>query len=306
MFKAKAEETSTPALTVSDLIDTAITSTNSHRSAYDLHRKFEHIRTGVDTVEGIGQLTASEVTKSDLLEWLDSMTEERDWSNASRNRYQAALSLIFRIAVDDKKLPYNPASGIEHLQEDNSRCRSLTLEEEEALFKQLTERFPTYTPIAVLAMHTGPRASELLRIRVGGYSGESGKLMIRQTKIRRSAAVRHVPITPMAVAAYTFLAAGKKIGDPLRTQPDRKTAVKVTKYWFDPCVDAAKINDFRFHDLRHTAASRWVMNGLPLAVVSNYLGHSNIQMTMRYSHLSPENDERAIAAMMSIYQKMGE
>jgi len=119
-------------------------------------------------------LTASEVTKSDLLEWLDSMTEERDWSNASRNRYQAALSLIFRIAVDDKKLPYNPASGIEHLQEDNSRCRSLTLEEEEALFKQLTERFPTYTPIAVLAMHTGPRASELLRIRVGGYSGESG------------------------------------------------------------------------------------------------------------------------------------
>jgi site-specific recombinase XerD len=127
MFKAKAEETSTPALTVSDLIDTAITSTNSHRSAYDLHRKFEHIRTGVDTVEGIGQLTASEVTKSDLLEWLDSMTEERDWSNASRNRYQAALSLIFRIAVDDKKLPYNPASGIEHLQEDNSRCRSLTL-----------------------------------------------------------------------------------------------------------------------------------------------------------------------------------
>jgi integrase len=48
------------------------------------------------------------------------------------------------------------------------------------------------------------------------------------------------------------------------------------------------------------------MNGLPLAVVSNYLGHSNIQMTMRYSHLSPENVERAIAAMMSIYQKMGE
>jgi integrase len=105
----------------------------------------------------------------------------------------------------------------------------------------------------------------------------------------------------MAIAAYEALAKGKKIGDRLCTQPDRKTPVIETKYCFDDCVDAAKLVDFRFHDLRHTAASRWVMNGVPLAVVSRYLGHANIQMTMRYAHLSPDNDERAIAAMMSVY-----
>jgi hypothetical protein len=45
------------------------------------------------------------------------------------------------------------------------------------------------------------------------------------------------------------------------------------------------------------------MNGVPLAVVSRYLGHADIQMTMRYAHLSPDNDERPIAAMMSVYAK---
>jgi hypothetical protein len=44
------------------------------------------------------------------------------------------------------------------------------------------------------------------------------------------------------------------------------------------------------------------MNGVPLAVVARILGHKNIQMTMRYSHLYPGNHERAIAAMMSIYE----
>ena len=54
---------------------------------------------------------------------------------------------------------------------------------------------------------------------------------------------------------------------------------------------------------RHTAASRWVMGGTPIAVVSRFLGHGSIQMTMRYSLLQPDNDDRAVEAMMSFYNK---
>src|SRR5579863_9877803 len=86
------------------------------------------------------------------------MTEECSWSNASRNRYQAALrSFIFRIAVEDKKLFANPATGIKHLQEDNSRVRYLSLDEEEALLKALRDRYPTYTPIVVLGTASDSR-----------------------------------------------------------------------------------------------------------------------------------------------------
>lgn len=130
------------------------------------------------------------------------------------------------------------------------------LAEEELLLEELNERRPRYTPIVVLAMHTGSRASELLRGEVGDYNRDTRKLAIHQTKVRNSSALRYVPMDPMAIAAYEILAEDKKAGDPLCTQPDGKTPVIETKYWFDECVDAAKLEDFRFHDLGHTAASR--------------------------------------------------
>jgi integrase len=110
-------------------------------------------------------------------------------------------------------------------------------------------------------------------------------------------------MTPLAVGAYRTLAAGKHAGALLCTQLDGRSPLTQTQYWFDPCVKKAGLVDFHFHDLRHTAASRWVMNGVPLAAVAGFLGHRNIQMTMRYSHLQPGNHERAIAAMMSIYEE---
>ena len=58
-------------------------------------------------------------------------------------------------------------------------------------------------------------------------------------------------------------------------------------YWFDPALAAAKISDYTWHDNRHTACSRWVMGGVPLAAVAQYVGHSTVQMTMRYAHLMP-------------------
>lgn len=129
---------------------------------------------------------------------------------------------------------------------------------------------------------------------------------IRQTKTRKSPALRYVPLTPLALDAYNTLADGKLVGAPLCSQlEDDESPLTQSDYWFAGCVEDAKLIDFHFHDLRHTAASRWVMNGVPLAVVASYLGHANIQMTMRYAHMSPDNDERAIAAMMSVYRDKG-
>jgi integrase len=178
---------------------------------------------------------------------------------------------------------------------------NLTLDEEKALLKALDGSFPAYTPTVVLAMNTGPRRSELFRGQVGDSDPKTGKLAIRQTKVRKPAVLRHVPLTPLALDAYNILAEGKPVGAPLCSQLDGESQLTQTQYWFDPCVKEAGLVDFHFHDLRHTAASRWVMNGVPLAVVSRYLGNANIQMTMRYAHMSLDNDERAIAAMMPVY-----
>ena len=83
----------------------------------------------------MGRRVVSEVTQSDLIAWLCEAQNENEWEDASRNRYHAALSTIYRIAMTDKKLPSNPASCIPKLQENNDQVRFLTLDEEKSLMK---------------------------------------------------------------------------------------------------------------------------------------------------------------------------
>jgi integrase len=66
---------------------------------------------------------------------------------------------------------------------------------------------------------------------------------------------------------------------------------------FDAALAQAKIDDASLHSLRHTFASHLVMRGVDLVAVSRLLGHASIQMTMRYSHLSPEHQARAVGVL---------
>jgi integrase len=73
----------------------------------------------------------------------------------------------------------------------------------------------------------------------------------------------------------------------------------VKKSWY-PVVKAAKLTGFRFHDLRHTFASKLVMLGIDLNTVRELLGHSDIKMTLRYAHLAPEHKAAAVAKLVSV------
>lgn len=66
---------------------------------------------------------------------------------------------------------------------------------------------------------------------------------------------------------------------------------------FEGAVKKAGLVDFHFHDLRHTFASRLVMKGVPLAAVSELLGHTSVAMTMRYAHLSPKHLTEAVGML---------
>lgn len=78
--------------------------------------------------------------------------------------------------------------------------------------------------------------------------------------------------------------------------PDANSgAVRDLRQWFREACDAAKVANFRWHDLRHTFASRLVMAGADIRAVQELLGHASIVMTMKYSHLSSEHRKRAVS-----------
>lgn len=288
----------TKALLFGELLDAAVKHAKAQDTSYhahDLELKYRIVR------EAFGNRVASSITKSEIIDWLSAQQDERDWAPSSRNRYQAAISLAFKVAVEDNKLAKNPAAGIARLAENNQVTRFLSPEEEVALTAAIDARFPSYVPTFQLAVHTGARLSELLRARIGDYNPATGKMTIHQRKLRNAPPQRYVPLTPIGITAYQKLAGKRRKGEPLCVNAEGNPLTE-TRYWFDPCVEAAGLVNFTWHCNRHTAASRWVMKGVPLAVVAEYLGHQNIAMTMRYAHLQPDNHHQAVAAMMSFYE----
>lgn len=77
------------------------------------------------------------------------------------------------------------------------------------------------------------------------------------------------------------------------------TASKVRKWLKEACKKEG-VTNFRFHDLRHTCASRLVLKGVSLYEVQRILGHKNGEMTRRYAHLAPKNLENSLAVLDQI------
>ncbi|MDC1213680.1 site-specific integrase [Rhodospirillales bacterium] len=73
--------------------------------------------------------------------------------------------------------------------------------------------------------------------------------------------------------------------------------IKCIKKGFDAARTRASVEDIRFHDLRHTFASRLLQGGLPLYEVMNLAGHKSLEMVQRYAHLAPDFQTRAISVL---------
>ena len=94
----------------------------------------------------------------------------------------------------------------------------------------------------------------------------------------------------------TILKGIKKTGDHVFCNEEGETFVRLQRS-FKAAVRKSKIEDFRFHDLRHTFASNIVMAGEDLNTVRELLGHKDLTMTLRYAHLSPNHKTRAISVL---------
>ncbi len=167
------------------------------------------------------------------------------------------------------------------------RNRWLTHEEEERLVQAAASHLK---PIIRFAVDTGGRRSELLRLDWRYVDLANRRVTFVQTKNGEDRTVRLCER-----ACETLAALGPKDTGPVFTYGDK--AITGFKSSFDTAREKAGLEDFRFHDLRHTFASRLVQGGVPLYNVMHLTGHKSLEMVQRYAHLAPEFQEAAIAVL---------
>lgn len=202
---------------------------------------------------------------------------------ATANRYRAIVSAVFSWAIRNGRTKSNPARAVPLRRENPSRLRFLSDVEERAMRSVL---FPEHLPEIELALHTGMRKGNQYGLTWSDVDLKRGIVTLHTTK---SGERQHIPLNRAARAALETLKG--KYGEKVCGQDPR--------YWFKRALKAAGITGFRWHDLRHTFASRLVMAGVDLRTVQELCGHKNISMTVRYAHLSPRHTREAIERLSS-------
>jgi len=209
-------------------------------------------------------------------------------TDASVNREMALLSHMLNKAVEWGKLENSPLKGKRlMLKENNYRLRFLTESEIEALLKACDE-LKTYTPhlrpVVETALLTGMRRGEILGLKWEQI--RNGFIYLTETK---SGKARQIPINDRLAEVLKEMRRGNQLKSVfLFCDSEGRRFLQVKRSFASACRRAG-IDDFRFHDLRHTFASRLVMRGASLKAVQELLGHADMKMTMRYAHLSKEH-----------------
>lgn len=247
--------------------------------------------------ERFGGRSAGEITTSEIDHWRRDLAETM--APATVNLHLCLMRAIFGHAARSRRLKATELPQITALKTNNKLVRYLTGEEETRLLQASPERL---RQLVLVAIHTGMRKGELLNLTWHDIDFVSGTITVREAK---SGEGRRLPMSETACRALMAL---RELGEQTpRVRPvnDHSESpwvfsaprggflMNLNRDWYG-ALKRAGLLDFRFHDLRHTFASRLVMAGVDLFRVQTLMGHKMPAMTLRYAHLSPQHLRAAV------------
>jgi integrase len=230
----------------------------------------------LNVVNNLPNRWLDDITPSDVEQCLSDLIK-RGRAISTRNNHFALLRGLFNFAVRMEYLKISPVKS-KKISVDNARLRYLTQDEAKRLLEECkkSKSLSLYASVFI-AMKTGMRAGEIRQLKKEQIRDGHIYLTSDLTKQKKSKAI---PIVP-SLAQY------------LDSLPDFNFNHDCKKA-FIRAVKRAGLEDFHFHDLRHTFASHLIMKGVSDYVVADLLGHTSTKMVKRYAHLSPESRLKAI------------
>lgn len=244
----------------------------------------------------LGHLPLVAITPATIAEVRDRLATEplkngKLRSGSTINRRISALSACLTVAVKEYGwLAKNPIPNVTRMPDSKGRERFLTPAERVALLRACeASECDALAPLVKLALATGARKSELVGLLWANVDLDRRTARFVDTKNGDN---RTVPLAAPAVEVLREWRSGRLPVGPVFPM----TVHDVNKPW-RAARDAAGLHDFRFHDLRHSAASYLAMSGASLMDIAAILGHKTLAMVKRYSHLSEQHTTAAVDRM---------
>lgn len=219
-----------------------------------------------------GAKLLGQIAVPDVLKYVNEVKERS--TAATANRHHTILRAIFNRAIEwEKFYGQNPAARIKPFRVDNARTQFL---ENADITRLLAACDNEIQPIVIVALLTGMRRGEIVNLRWEHIDLTNGVVHVLKTK---SGEPREIPIAPKLRALLQSIRKGD--GGSVFA-----LSTRVINTRFSMALKLAGITNFRFHDLRHTFASHFIMRTNDLPATQKLLGHQSPRMTQRYAHLS--------------------
>ncbi|MEA3274661.1 MAG: site-specific integrase [Pseudomonadota bacterium] len=226
---------------------------------------------------------------------------ERRRSPATINRYRTAISTVYKAAIDGGwfGIGTNPTAGIRHRKEKNNRFGRCLEDEERVLLLEACDGsdWAGLGLFVRLALATGARRGELLKLEWPDVDLQRGTLLFRDTK---NAEDRRVPLIGEARVRLAEWGKVRRLDSP-RVFPhprDPDKAANVDWFW-NQAKAAAGVENLRIHDLRHSCGSYLARAGASAFQIAAILGHrSGPTLTARYVHLVAEDSRELLESSL--------
>jgi integrase len=248
----------------------------------------------------LGGLFVREVEGTSINSWYQSLTQSRGLSQGTAVRHFNVVHHMLKKAATiwskETGIDRNPADAVEVKRPDDQRNRYLDAEEiarlkaalDQKMYRKagkgVNQTFLRLRLIALVALTTGMRIAEVFGLTWGDLLYKEELIAVR-AKLK-GGKMRYVPMPPESAAEFRSYPAVLGEDRIFPKEPGAKKDRQRLDKSFATILDLAGIEDFRFHDLRHTFASWYMMNGGDLYELAKILGHSNIKMTERYAKLA--------------------